>query len=78
MSAFRDTTHPKAKKVTPAVLSPIPSLSATVARFGQKKSEAVMPIVAKRKIALFPTSATRIQLLATNKRQIPQKQKRQV
>jgi hypothetical protein len=45
-------TDPKAKNVTPAVLSPIPNLSATVARLGQKKSEAVIPIVAKRNTAL--------------------------
>jgi hypothetical protein len=43
---------PNARKVTPAVDSPRPSLSATVARFGQKKSEAVMPIVEKRNPAL--------------------------
>jgi hypothetical protein len=43
---------PKARKVTPAVDSPIPSRSATVARLGQKKSDAEMPIVAKRNAVL--------------------------
>lgn len=35
---------PKARKVTPAVLSLSPSTAARVARLGQKKSEAEMPI----------------------------------
>jgi hypothetical protein len=45
-------TYPKARNVTPAVLSAIPSLSATVAKFGQKKSDAVIPIVANKKAPL--------------------------
>jgi hypothetical protein len=39
---------PKARKVTPAMLSPRPKTSAMVARFGMKKSEAAMPIKENR------------------------------
>ena len=40
---------PKAKKVTPAMLSLIPRMFAIVLRFMQKKSLAAMPIVLKRR-----------------------------
>lgn len=40
---------PKAKKVTPAVLSLNPKYAATVDKLGQKKSEADIPIKEKRK-----------------------------
>lgn len=39
---------PKAKKVTPAVLSLNPRYAATVDKLGQKKSEADIPIKEKR------------------------------
>ena len=40
---------PKAKKVTPAMLSLIPKILAIVLRFMQKKSLAAIPIVLKRR-----------------------------
>ena len=40
---------PNARNVTPATLSSKPSICAMVLRFGQKKSEALMPSVEKRK-----------------------------
>jgi hypothetical protein len=40
---------PNARKVTPAVDSLSPSTDAIVARFGQKKSDAQIPIKEKRK-----------------------------
>ena len=40
---------PKARSVTPATLSSNPSKEAIVARFGQKKSEALMPRVLNMK-----------------------------
>ena len=42
---------PNARNVTPATLSSSPRVWATVARFGQKKSEALMPIVEKRNMS---------------------------
>ena len=42
---------PKAKKVTPATFSSKPSSWEMVARFGVKKSEALMPRVEKRKMS---------------------------
>jgi hypothetical protein len=47
---------PKARNVTPAMLSLIPSIVDMVLRFMQKKSLAAMPIVVKRS----PTHITRI------------------
>ena len=41
---------PNAKKVTPAVLSLKPRTVAMVDKFGQKKSEAVMPIKENRNV----------------------------
>jgi hypothetical protein len=40
---------PKARNVTPATVSSRPRTDAMVARFGQKKSEAVIPRVENRK-----------------------------
>lgn len=47
---------PKAKKVTPAMLSLIPKILAIVLKFIQKKSLAAMPIVLNRR----PSHITRI------------------
>ncbi len=41
---------PKARKVTPAVLSLNPNCVATVDRLGQKKSDAEMPMKENRKV----------------------------
>lgn len=51
---------PNAKNVTPATFSSSPSNCAMVARFGVKKSEALMPRVEKRKISqtMRPTKAS--------------------
>lgn len=42
---------PKARKVTPATFSSSPRMEASVARFGQKKSDALIPSVEKRNMS---------------------------
>ena len=60
---------PNARNVTPATFSSKPSSRARVARLGQKKSEALIPRVEKRKI-----SHTR-RLAKTNGRAVVDEQK---